>query len=106
MQSMTDTNTLYAELKPHIESVAMPLIDFSKRCLRDRGDFLPHAAVLTAQGKVELIGAHSGRELTNAAEILPLLHGGLRSLAKEKVLAAIGVAESVTMTLPGQPSAQ
>ena len=58
---MTDTNTLYSELKPHIESVAMPLINFSKQCLRDRGDFLPLAAVLTAQGKVEVVGVDSGR---------------------------------------------
>jgi len=101
---MTDTNTLYAQLKPQLESVATPLINFSKQCLRDHGDFLPHAAVLTAQDKVELVGAHSGRELANAAEILPLLHGALRSLAKEKALAALGGAESVTINLPGQPS--
>jgi hypothetical protein len=100
---MTDANTLYAELKPHIEAVAAPLIDFAKQCVRDRGDFLPYAAVLTAQGKVELVGAFSGNEPTNAAEILPLLHEGLRAKAQEKALAATGVAESVTITLPGQP---
>jgi len=99
---MTDEKTLYSELKPQIESVATPLINFSMQCLRDRGDFLPHAAVLTAHGKVELVGAHSGRELANAAEILPLLHAGLRTLAKKRALAALAVAESVTIMLPGQ----
>ena len=43
---MPDTKVLYAELKPAIEAVAIPLFDFSKRRLRDRGNFLPHAAVL------------------------------------------------------------
>jgi hypothetical protein len=103
--SMTDA-TLYAELKPHIESLAVPLIDFSKQCIRNRGGFLPHAAILTAEGKVELIAAWSGHERTNAAEILPLLHEGLRARAQRGALAATGVAESVTITLPGEPPAK
>ena len=41
---MTDTNTLYTELKHHIESVAMPLINISMQCLRDRSGFLPPGA--------------------------------------------------------------
>lgn len=104
LPTMTNTDTLYAELKPQMAAVATPLIDFSKRCLRDPGDFLPHAAILTAEGKVELVGAETGRELANAAEVLPLLHEALRSLARERSLAALGVAESVTITLPGQHS--
>lgn len=105
---MTDANALYSELKGQIEALATPLIDFSEQCLRARGDFLPHAAVLTAQGSVELFMAHhggaGGDSLTNAAEMLPLLHEGLRLFAKEKALAALAVAESVTITFPGEPS--
>ena len=99
---MTDQKTLYAEVKPDIELVSSPLFEFSKKCLRDRGDFLPHAAVLTVERKVELVGAQGERDITNAAEILPLLHGGLRALAREKALSAIGIAESVTITPKGQ----
>jgi hypothetical protein len=65
---------------------------------------LPHAAVLRADGKIEIVGAKGERDVTNAAEILPLLHDGLRGLAKEKELSAIGVAESVTITPQGQNS--
>jgi len=99
---MGDVKALYAELKPTMEAVSAPLFDFSKSCLRDRGDFLPHAAIVTADGKVELVGVMGARDLTNAAEILPLLHGGLRSLVKAKSPSAIAVAESVTITLPGK----
>jgi hypothetical protein len=99
---VTDVKALYAELKPVMEVVATPLFDFSKKCIYERGDFLPHAAVLNADDKVALVGAQGEHEVTNAAEILPLLHGGLRALAKQKNCSAIGVAESVTITLPGQ----
>jgi hypothetical protein len=52
-----DTKALYAELKPSMESVATPLFDFSKQCLREQNDFLPHGLVLTAAGTIELVGA-------------------------------------------------
>jgi hypothetical protein len=99
---MTDQRALYAELKPSMEAVALPLFDFSKQCLRDWGNFLPHAAVLTSEGTIELVGAHGEHEDTTSTEVLPLLHGGLRALAKEKALSAIGVAENVTVTLGSQ----
>lgn len=102
---MTDANALYSELKDQIEAVATPLIDFSERCLRARGNFGPHAAVLTAEGNVELFMAQQdGQDSANAAAMLPVLHEGLRLFAKEKALAALGVAESVTITFPGEPS--
>jgi hypothetical protein len=103
---MTDMKVLYTELKPAMEALATPLFDLSKKFLAEMGSFLPHGAVLTSTAHLELVGAQGDRELTNAAEILPLLHGGLRALAKERDLAAVGVAENVTITLPGQPATQ
>jgi hypothetical protein len=85
-----------------MEAIAFPLFEFSKKCLKDRGNFLPHAAVLTAEGRIELVGAQGTRDITNAKEILPILHDGLRSMAKSNPLDAIGVAENVTITPPGQ----
>jgi hypothetical protein len=99
---MTDPKALYAEIKPDIQAISTPLFDLSKKFLAAQGDFLPHAAVLTSEGRVELVGAMGARDLTNATEILPLLHGGLRSFAKTKSLSAIGVAESVTITRENQ----
>lgn len=99
-----DLKTLYAELKPSMETVSGPLFEFSKSCLRERGDFLPHALVLTTQGKTELVGASDGNNMSTAEMVLPILHGGIRTMAKQKSLAAIGIAESVTITPSGHAS--
>lgn len=101
---MTDPNVLYAEAKADIEAVSNPLFEFSEQCLRERGNFLPHGAVLDAAGKVGLVAAAPENDITNSTEVLPLLHDGLRALAKDKDLVAVGVAESVTVTPDGQPS--
>lgn len=97
---MRTPEELYAELKPDIEAVAAPLFEFSRTCLRKRGSFLPHAAVLTEEGEVELVGAlpEGGSDLTNSTEVLPVLHEGLRCQSRETHLKAIGVAEHVTIT--------
>jgi hypothetical protein len=103
---MSSEQSLYSVLEPDIAAVAEPLFELSEKFLRDRGNFLPHAAILTADGKVELVGAlpDPSRNYTNSTEVLPLLHDGLRQMAKEKSLRAIGVAENVTVTPDGRPS--
>lgn len=105
---MTTPDELYSEVKPDIEAVANPLFEFSEQCLRKRGNFLPHAAVLDAAGKVGLVAAapDTKNDQTNSTEVLPLLHDGLRAQAREKELVAIGIAENVTVTPDGQPSTQ
>lgn len=101
------TDELYAELKGDIAAVANPLFDFSERCLKERGNFLPHGAVLDANGKVGLVAASPDPNgHSNSTEVLPLLHEGLRAQAREKELVAIGVAENVTVTPQGQPSTE
>jgi len=105
---MTTPDELYLEVKPDIEAVANPLFEFSEQCLRKRGNFLPHAAVLDAVGKVGLVAAapDTKNDQTNSTEVLPLLHDGLRAQAIERELVAIGIAENVTITPVGQPSTQ
>lgn len=103
---MTTSNKLYVELKGDVAAVANPLFDFSELCLEKRGDFLPHGAYLEANGKVGLVAAGPANDITNSAEVLPLLHEGLRLSAKEKELVAIGVAENVTVTPEGQSSTE
>ncbi|MDD2988925.1 MAG: hypothetical protein PHI64_08185 [Zoogloea sp.] len=101
------TDELYAELRGDIAAVANPLFDFSEQCLKKRGNFLPHGAVLDANGKVGLVAASpdpNGR--SNSTEVLPLLHEGLRAQARERELVAIGIAENVTVTPQGQPSTE
>ena len=101
---MEDAKALYAELKPEIEIVATPLFDLSKRLLRDRGNFLPHAVILNGLGKVALVGAKTEHDLTNSAEVLPFLQGTLRALVVKGKggVAAVGIAENVNITIPGQ----
>jgi hypothetical protein len=97
-------DTLYAELKPDMGTIAEQLFELSETFLRKQGNFLPHAAVLTTDGVVRLVAAapDSKSDLTNSTEVLPLLHEGLRFQAKEGSIRAIGIAENVTVTQEGQ----
>jgi hypothetical protein len=99
---MTDTSDLYAELKPDITLLAQTLFELSERFLREQGNFLPHAAVLTDGGEVKLVAAAPPSEVASSTEVLPLLHDGLRLQAKDTALRAIGVSENVTVAQQGQ----
>ena len=57
MSRLLTTSGLYDEIKPDLGAIADPLIELSGRFLRERGNFLPHAAVLTQAGKVTLVEA-------------------------------------------------
>jgi len=99
---MTDLNELYAELRVEIEAVVNPLFEFSEQCLRRRGNFLPHGAVLDARGRVGLVAAGPENNAINSTDVLPLLHQSLRAQSKESETVAVGVAENVTITQYGQ----
>jgi hypothetical protein len=101
-QTMNSTDALYSELKPAIAAVADQLFDLSEAFLRNQGNFLPHAAILTDDGDIRLVGTGRECDLTNSVEVLPLLHDGLRQQAREIPLQSIGVAENVTVTFEGQ----
>jgi len=99
---MNKYQELYCAVKPDLGSLAEPLVAHSVLLLRERDDFLPHAAVLSAEGKVSLVGAMCSTPdgFANAWHVLPMLHEGLRSMANERALLAIGVAELVN-SIPG-----
>jgi hypothetical protein len=99
---MSDQQALYAEVKPDIEAVSLPLFEMSKKFIAQQGDFLPHAVALTSERKIELVGAAGEEDVTTPAAILPILHAGLREMARTKSLIAIGVAESVIITPQGK----
>lgn len=98
----------YAELKPQIAAITDELVILSERFLAAQGNFLPHAAVLTTSGEIQLVAADptGGGSVATAAKVLPLLHAGLREHAKATSLLAIGVAENVAITLQGQKPTQ
>jgi hypothetical protein len=96
---------LYGEVKPEVQALAQTLFELSEKALRDRGSFLPHAAALTAEGRVRLIGAmcNTGHGVANSTHLLPLLRQGLRTMVYERPVNAVGFAEDVTVTPEGQP---
>jgi hypothetical protein len=106
--SVTDDQELFGEVQPDVRALAAPLFDISEKALRERGSFLPHAAALTAEGKIRLIGAmcNTSDGVANAAHILPLLRRGLRTIVHEHAVTAVGFAEDVTVTPEGQEATQ
>jgi hypothetical protein len=94
---------LYAELKDEVFLLSEPLFEASKRFLRNRGDFLPHGAMLTAVNEVELtMAVPDGDDLVSSVEVLTLLHKALRIAATERHLRAVAVCEHVHITREGQ----
>ncbi len=91
--------TLFVELRPDLEALAGALFEFSEGCLREIGTLIPHGAVLTEQGKVEIVGAvpDGDREWSTPTEVLLVLFHSLRALAEERALRAIGVVEVGTV---------
>ena len=102
---MSESDDLYAELKPDIEALAAPLFDLSESSVRKRAAFLPHGAVLDAKGETRLVmAAPPGFEdrAISAIEVLPMLHEGLRAEASKEPLQAIAVCEDVTIVPEGE----
>lgn len=102
---MKSVAELYDELKADVVAIADPLLEHCQQGLRSRGAFLPHAAVLNAEGRVTLVGAMTGSKdgFANTAQVLTMIHGGLRQMSREKVLVAVGVAESYSGIRANQP---
>jgi hypothetical protein len=95
---------LYSELKPDVEALTDPLFSASEAFLRKRGGFVPHGAVLDADGSVRLMMAapEGDPDLVSPAEVLPYLHSALREDARDERAMAVAVCEDVTITLPGE----
>lgn len=76
-------------------ALVSPLFDRSKEQLRQKGSFLPHAAVLTGSAEVQHISPDNDFESTDPAEIRAHLCQKLRAMDGKDILAA-GIAEKVT----------
>lgn len=99
---MNTSAELYAVVRPDLVALASPLSERSEKMLRERGDFLPHAAVLTSDRTLTMVGAMCNQRdgFANSWHILPMLHDGLRAMANEKDILAVAVAECV-QEIPG-----
>jgi hypothetical protein len=100
---LPDEDVPSGEDNPDVRALPQPLFELSEKALRERGSFLPHAAALT-EGKIRLMGAmcNTASGVANSTHIMPLIRQGLRSMAHERPVTAIGVAETVTTTPDGQ----
>jgi hypothetical protein len=98
ISKMSSPQELYAAAKQDLAALAGPLFELSGKRLRERGFFLPHAGVLTVEGRVALLDAMCSTPggFANSDHILPMLRDGLRSMAGERDLKAVAIAEVVS----------
>lgn len=103
---MTSDDALYRELLPELDALTIPVFEFSELCIRKRGGFLPHGAVLTGDGQIVLVGASVAGATTDTlaspAHLLPTLHEGLRETTRKRGGVATAVSEDVTITQDGE----
>ncbi len=98
ISKMSTPQELYAAARQDLAALAGPLFELSVKRLRERGYFLPHSAVLTVEGRVALLDAMCSTPggFAHSDHILPMLRNGLRTMAGERDLKAIAIAEIVT----------
>jgi hypothetical protein len=99
---MADSDNLYGELKEELQALSSPLFAFAEQQVRRRNAFLPFGAALARNGEVNLHAAAAGEDVTSLAEVLPILHEGLRSSVAEQDLVAVAVCEWVRITPDGR----
>lgn len=81
----------FEEVKPLCEM----LFDLSAMFIAKQGNFLPHGAVLDMYGKTAMTAAAPENDMTDATEVLPLLHDGLRAETGKAATQAVAVSENV-----------
>jgi hypothetical protein len=102
---VSNSESLYRELKPEIEQLANALFAPSRIFLKKRGAFLPHGALLTANRSVQLVMAapdNLKQELVSTIEVLPNLHEALRLGAVQEAASALAVCEDVRISTDRQ----
>ncbi len=71
------------------------LLEMSETFIKSSGNFLPHGAMLDTSGEINYVAAAPENDITDATEVLPLLHDGLRTLSAKAGTQAVAVCESV-----------
>jgi hypothetical protein len=73
------------------------LVGMSKVLLEKQGEFLPHGATVSPEGKVSLVGAYTNEEQPGAQKALRVLEGGLRGMAANGTCRAAGMAIDIRL---------
>ncbi len=102
---MSDLAALYAEVKGDVVALADPLFEQSRKALQVRDDILPSAAVLSAEGRVVVLGAMTGTQggAATGPQVLAMLQAGIRQMSRERVLTAFAIAQLVYVTRANEP---
>jgi hypothetical protein len=64
------------------------VLPFAEKMLGKRGGFLPYAAKVSLDGRIELVAAYDGTERPQSADLLDLLYSGTRAKAEAARAAA------------------
>jgi len=100
---MAESDALYAQLKPDLQTIAAPLMDFGEQQVRKNGGFLPFGATLNRDREVALQAALPESDPATSADVLPLLVQALDAAAREDAVIAVALAEWVKIAEPGGP---
>jgi hypothetical protein len=73
------------------------LVKMSKDLLKKQGEFLPHGAVVTPEGRLGVVGAQTKEEQPGAHKTLQILEDGLRRMAAKGTCRAAGIAIDIRL---------
>src|SRR3990167_9561309 len=76
------------------------LVGFASQMLLEAGEFYPLAALVNREGTVEALGAHTGEERQQSADVYQLLVQGLKARVEGGDAIAIGIAVDVNIPPP------
>jgi hypothetical protein len=78
------------------------LVTTAKTLLKNqRGEFFPFAAIINADGKVEMVGADTGVDQPKSSDMIDFLRGALHSMAQQGRIKGSGICVNVGARLPG-----
>ena len=77
------------------------LLPFAQQQFKKQGEFFPFGAAMTADGRIQAVDTHDGREQPPSQELIDMLIQGFQIDAAEGQLRAIGICADVLITPPG-----
>jgi hypothetical protein len=78
------------------------LVQMAQHLLPKQGEFLPFAATISSDGKVDYAGAYTGEEFPGAQPLLEMLRAVLRQSAADQTIRAAGICYDGLTIPPGQ----
>jgi hypothetical protein len=104
-QESNQTDSLYSELKPDVQTLVESLIDATMVFIKNQGQYLPVGKIHNNEKKIEMVAAMDSswdKRDVSTTEVLPVLHEAIKNAISSGNGIATGVVEDVTITLEGQ----